>query len=591
MKQFLRFFLASILGTTVTLLIFLLLLFGLIAGMASFSSKPKVEVKEKTVLRLTIDRDVIDRAPNNPFQNYNWQSMESEESYGLNELIENLRKAKEDPKISGILLEVPAGVSGLAIAEELRSELESFKSSGKFLISYANSYSQGGYYLASVAETICMHPEGNLEFKGLMADLVFFKHLLEKIDVEAQIIRHGKYKSAVEPFMLDKMSPENREQTQQLVSTIWNNMVAQISKSRGISVERLNQLADSLTGYSAEKALQVGLVDKLVYKDELEKMLRQKLGADSTAELNFMSMTEYFNAPEPVKKKVDRTKKIAVIYALGDVVDGKGDETSIGIKNIPEALRKAREDKKIKAVVLRVNSGGGSALTSDIIWRELELTRKEKPVIASFGDVAGSGGYYIACNASKIFANPNSITGSIGVLGIIPNAQKLLSDRLGITFDNVKTNANAEFVGLNRPLTDYQKRVLLNSIEDVYATFVGHVAEGRKLTREKVDSIGQGRVWSGVDAKSIGLIDEWGGLYDAIAEAAKMAGIENYKIVEYPVLKDPFTRLLESFGGEENSEVFLKKQLGIHYNYLKTLQNLATATGPQARMPFQIHFR
>lgn len=517
--------------------------------------------------------------------------MESTESYGLNELIENLRKAKDDPKIKGLLLEVPGSVSGLGIAEELRNELESFKTSDKFLIAYANSYSQGGYYLASVADTICMHPEGNLEFKGLMADLVFFKRMLEKIDVEAQIIRHGKYKSAVEPFMLDKMSPENREQTQQFVNTIWNNMVTQISKSRGISVERLNQLADSLTAFSAKKALKAKLVDKLVYKDELENLLREKLGVDSTDELNYLTMTDYFNAPEPNKKKVDRTKKIAVIYALGDVVDGKGDETSIGTRNIPEALRKAREDKKVKAVVLRVNSGGGSALTSDIIWREIELTRKEKPVIASFGDVAGSGGYYIACNATKIFASPNSITGSIGVLGIFPNAQKLLNERLGITFDNVKSNANAEFVGINRPLTDYQKSVLLNSIEEVYATFVHHVAEGRNLSREKVDSIGQGRVWSGVDAKSIGLLDEWGGLYDAIAEAARMAGIENYKIVEYPTLKDPFTRLIESLSGKDNSEVFLKKHLGIHYNYLKTLQNISTATGPQARMPYIIHFR
>ena len=591
MKQFFKFFFASVLGTTVTLLIFFLLLIALIAGMATFNSKPQIEVKDNTILRLVIDRDVVDRSANNPFEGFDWLNMESKENYGLNELIENLRKAKDDPKIKGILLEVPGGVSGLGIAEELRNELESFKTSGKFLIAYANSYSQGGYYLASVADTICMHPEGNLEFKGLMADLVFFKRMLEKIDVEAQIIRHGKYKSAVEPFMLDKMSPENREQTQQFVNTIWNNMVAQISKSRGISVERLNQLADSLTGYSAPKALKAGLIDKLVYKDELENLLREKVGADSTAELNYLTMTDYFNAPEPTKKKIDRTKKIAVIYALGDVVDGKGDETSIGTRNIPEALRKAREDKKVKAVVLRVNSGGGSALTSDIIWRELELTRKEKPVIASFGDVAGSGGYYIACNATKIFASPNSITGSIGVLGIIPNAQKLLNERLGITFDNVKSNANSEFVGINRPLTDYQKSVLLNSIEEVYSTFVGHVAEGRHLSRTRVDSIGQGRVWSGVDAKSIGLIDEWGGLYDAIAEAARMAGVENYKIVEYPVLKDPFTRLIESLSGEENSEVFLKKHLGIHYNYLKTLQNLSTATGPQARMPFEIHFR
>lgn len=591
MKQFLKFFLASILGTTVTLLIFSLLFIGWIAAMASFSSKSTVEVKENTILRLTLDRDVVDRKPADSFDSFNWQSLENEESFGLNELIKNLRKAKEDPKISGILLEIPGSISGLATAQELRNELEAFRSSGKFLIAYSNSYTQGGYYLASAAETICMHPEGNLEFKGLMADLVFFKHLLEKIDVEAQIIRHGKYKSAVEPFMLDKMSPENREQTQQLVNTIWNNLVDQISKSRGISVERLNQLADSLSGYSAKNSFKYGLVDKLVYKDELENLLREKLQVDSTSKINFLSMRDYYNAPEAVERKVDRSKKIAVIYALGDVVEGKGDNQSIGTRNIPDALRKVREDKKIKAVVLRVNSRGGSALTSDIIWRELELTRREKPVIASFGDVAGSGGYYIACNASKIFADPNSITGSIGVLGIVPNAQKLLNERLGITFDNVKSNANSEFMGINRPLTEYQKKVLINSIEDVYVTFVDHVAEGRHLSRETVDSIGQGRVWSGTDAKSIGLIDEWGGLYDAIAEAARMAGIKDYKIVEYPTQKDAFTRIIESLSGQDNNEAFLRKQLGFHYNYLKTLQNYSTSTGPQVRMPFEIHFR
>lgn len=590
MKQFFKFFFASVLGTTVTLLLFFLLFLGLIASLATFSSKPKVEVKEKTILRLTLDRDVLDRQPVDPFKSINWQTFESEETYGLNELIKNLRKAKEDPKISGILLEVSQGPSGLAIAEELRKELDDFKTSGKFVIAYANSYTQGGYYLASAADQVCMHPEGNLEFKGLMADLVFFKRLLDKIDVEAQIIRHGKYKSAVEPFMLEKMSPENREQTQQLVNTIWNNMIAQISKDRGISVERLNQLADSLSGYSAQKALKNGLVDQLLYRDELETLLREKIGVDSTAELNYLTMSDYFNAPDPAPKKVDRSKKIAVIYALGDVVDDKGDESSIGTRNIPAALRKAREDKNVKAVVLRVNSGGGSALTSDIIWREVELTRKEKPVIASFGDVAGSGGYYIACNATKIFANPTSITGSIGVLGIIPNAQKLLNERLGITFDNAKSNANAEFVGVNRPLTEYQKQVLLNSIEEVYSTFVDHVAQGRSLTRSKVDSIGQGRVWSGVDAKAIGLIDEWGGLYDAIAEAARLAEVENYKIVEYPQQKDPFTQLMESLSGDK-PEALLRQQLGTHYAYLKTLQNLATSQGVQARMPFIIHFR
>ncbi|MGC8864277.1 MAG: signal peptide peptidase SppA [Bacteroidales bacterium] len=590
MKQFLKFFFASVLGTTVTLLLFFLLSLGIIASLATFSNKTEVEVKEKTILRLTLDRDIQDRQPVNPFNSINWQNFDNEEVYGLNELIKNLRKAKNDPKISGILLEVSQGPSGMALAEELRKELSDFKTSGKFVVAYANSYSQGGYYLASVADQVCMHPEGNLEFKGLMADLVFFKRMLDKIDVEAQIIRHGKYKSAVEPFMLEKMSPENREQTQQLVNTIWNNMIAQISKDRGISVERLNQLADSLSGYSAEKAHKAGLIDQLLYKDELEKVLREKMEVDSATELNYMAMSDYFHAPEPTPQKVDRSKKIAVIYALGDVVDGKGDESSIGTRNIPAALRKAREDKNVKAVVLRVNSGGGSALTSDIIWREVELTRKEKPVIASFGDVAGSGGYYIACNATKIFADPTSITGSIGVLGIIPNAQKLLNERLGITFDHAKSNANAEFVGVNRPLTEYQKQVLLKSIEEVYSTFVDHVAQGRNLSRSKVDSIGQGRVWSGVDARAIGLIDEWGGLYDAIAEAARMAAIDNYKIVEYPLQKDPFTQLMESLSGD-NSEVMLRRQLGVHYTYLKTLQNLATSHGVQARMPFAIYFR
>ncbi|HQN98529.1 MAG TPA: signal peptide peptidase SppA [Bacteroidales bacterium] len=590
MKPFWKYFFASVLGTFVTFLIIFLIFFGFIVSTISVATtKPEVKVKDNTVLKFKIDRDIIDRKSTNPFLSFNWSEMKPASHYGLNELLLNLKKAQHDPKIKGILLEISMAPLGMGITEELRNALYEFKSSGKFIVSYGNIYPQKAYYLASVADQVWLHPEGNVELKGLMVDAVFLKNMLEKLDIEAQIIRHGKYKSAVEPFMLDKMSPENRQQTFQYTNTIWQNIASQIAASRSISLQRLDEITDSLLAINPQKALHSNLVDRLVYQDEIEKLIGLKFNTDTTSKINYMNITDYFNAPDPIKRNIDRSKRIAVIYALGEVVDTKGYEQTIGTKNIPEAIRKAREDDKVKAVVLRVNSPGGSALTSDIIWREIELTKAIKPVVASFGDVAASGGYYIACNANKIIASPNTITGSIGVFGVIPNAQKFFNNRLGLTFDEVKTNDNADFAGINRPLTSYQKQVILQEIEKVYSTFVSHVANGRDMAASIVDSLGQGRVWSGVDAKKIGFIDEFGDLQYAINVAAQLAKIQNYKVVEYPEAKAPLTQFMEAF---ENARLQknLKNQLGPYFRYFLTWQNLSKIKGPIARLPYDIYF-
>lgn len=589
MKQFLKFFFASLLGTFATLIIIFLLFLGMIASMMTFSKKEKVEVKENTILTLSLDKEITDRKPANPFAGFDWFSMEGPKLIGLNDILENLRKAADDPKVKGILLESSSTLGGMATSEEVRNALITFRESGKFIIAYADSYSQRGYYLATAADEIYMQPEGGIELKGLMTDVIFFKKMLDKIDVEAQIIRHGKYKSAVEPFILDKMSPENREQTQQFVGSIWQNIAGGIAQSRNIEGPRFSMITDSLLAMCPANALRNGLLNGLVYRDEIDNILSGRMGLDSAATVNYLDFESYFDAPEPVKKKIDRSQRIAVVYATGEIGEEEGDETSIGTRNITDALKKAREDKKVKAVVLRVNSPGGSALTSDLIWREVELTRKEKPVVASFGDVAASGGYYIACNATKIYAMPNTITGSIGVFGMIPNAQKLLNERLGITFDPVKTNANSEFAGINRPLTPYQKDVIQKSIEQVYETFTSHVAAGRGMTQARVDSIGQGRVWSGVDAMKLGLIDEFGGLKEAIAEAAIIAGLDSYKVVELPEAKDPFTEIINQITGKK-SDAMLKSELGIYYRQLVMLRTLAKTKGPIARLPYDIYF-
>lgn len=587
MKQFLKFFLASTLGTLVSLFIIVLILIGIVTSMLTFSEKSETEVTEKTILEMRFDTPITDRTPSNPFAGFDWQSMENNEPAGLDEIIKNIQKAGRDEKIAGLLLNLTDIAAQPATIEEIRNELLKFKESGKFILAYGESYSQRAYYLATVADQIFLQPEGSIDFKGLYAQIMFFKNLFEKIGVEAQIIRHGKFKSAVEPFMLDKMSEANREQTSRFIGSIWENMVTQMALSRKMDTARLNQLADSLVAENAISALSTGLVDGLKYYDELTDALKSKIGVMSDDSLNLIPFSDYFTAKDPIKQKTIRSKKIAIVYAIGDIESGEGDDQTIGSDRIAGAIREARLDEKVKAIVLRVNSPGGSALASDVIWREVKLAREVKPVVASFGDVAASGGYYIACGADTIMAMPNTITGSIGVFGMIPNIGKMVTEKIGITFDEVKTNHNSDYISMVKPLTPYQRDFIQQGVEKVYDTFIGHVAEGRGMTKAEVDSIGQGRVWSGVDAKKIGLVDLFGSLGDAVKLAATMAKIDEYRVVNLPEMIDPFQEIFGKMGGS-NTDALIAKNFGEYGKTILALKKLANGESLQARMPMEI---
>lgn len=561
----------------------ILITIGIIVSAVSSGKNETVVVPEKTILMLTLDQPVSDRSSDNPFAHMNFSRPDVSTQLGLNDIISSIKKAESDSKIKGIYLELGDVPSGQATIEEIRNALIEFKKSGKFIVSYAEVFTQKSYYLASVSDKIYLNPAGDMEFKGMVGQVMFFKGLLDKIDVEAQVIRHGKFKSAVEPFTLDKMSEPSKVQTLTFISGMWNHLLNGISASRKISVDDLNAIANEYKIQSPQDAVNLKMVDKLLYKDEVLDELKNRVGATKIKDLKLMKLGKYAKAPDAGKKSSD--DKIAVIYATGDIISGDGDDQTIGSESISKAIRKARLDEKVKAIVLRVNSPGGSALASDIIWREMVLAKKAKPVVVSMGNVAASGGYYIACAADKIYAYPNTITGSIGVFGIIPNMKEMFSKNLGITFDQVKTNPYADYMSVTRPMTDGEKKIITHSIENIYSMFTKHVAEGRKMTVAQIDSIGQGRVWSGVDAKRIGLVDEFGGLTDAINEAAKLAKLKEYNTMELPEQKDTFEQLMETFSGDKSS-VFLKNELGAAYPYFSYLSRMSRMEGIQALMPY-----
>lgn len=588
MKQFFKFTFASMLGFVLAAVLLIFILIGIIVSAVSIGKKETVIVPDKTILMLTLDQPISDRASDNPFTYMNFGNSDMSKPLGLNEILSNLKKASTDPKVKGIYLELSDIPAGHATVEEIRNALLGFKKQGKFIVAYSEAFSQKTYYLASVADKIYLNPAGDMEFKGMVGKVMFFKGLLDKIDVEAQVIRHGKFKSAIEPFTLDKMSAANKEQTLAFVSGMWNHILQGISTSRNISIEDLTLIADGFKIQSPEDAVQMKMVDKLLYKDEALDELKGRVSVKDVKDLKFMKLGKYANAPDT--KKNTAKDKIAVIFASGNIISGEGDETNIGSERISKAIRKARLDDKVKAVVLRVNSPGGSALASDVIWREMLLTKKSKPVVVSMGDVAASGGYYISCAADKIFAYPNTITGSIGVFGIIPNMKEMFNKNLGITFDEVKTNPYADYIPVTRPMTDNEKKLITRDIETIYTTFITHVSDGRKITAAQVDSIGQGRVWSGLDAKRIGLIDEFGGLDDAIKEAAKLAKISEYRTLELPEQKDVFSQIMEAFGGD-NTSVFLKKELGQAYPYYQYLSQMSQMKGIQALMPYDFDIK
>ncbi len=586
MKDFFKFMLASMLGFIIISIILFFIFIGLVASLASFADKKAVQIEPNTVLHMKLDYPVYDRAPKDPFAFFSPAGLDMNENPGLNEILKNLKKAESDQNIKGIYLDLGFVPSGISTVREIRNALVEFRNSGKFIVAYGELYSQGAYYLASAADKVYLNPDGAIEFKGLAADLFFLKGTMEKLDINMQVIRHGKYKSAIEIFTEDKMSPANREQMDAMVSGIWETLLADISASRNISFSDLNNIADKLDAFDAERALAVKLVDGLKYKDELRSELKGLLGIAEDDKIQTVSESKYTMVPAKETEKVS-ANKIAVVYAIGNIIDGKGDDRTIGSENISEAIRQARENDKVKAIVLRVNSPGGSATASEVIRREVELAVSEKPVIVSMGDVAASGGYWISASANKIFADPTTLTGSIGVFGLIPDMKDFFNNKLGITFDQVKTNEYSDFPNVTRPLTSYESMILERQIENIYSDFLTLVSEGRKMEKSQVDSIGQGRVWSGTDAKRIGLIDEFGGLNDAIAYAAEQASVSEYNIMSLPAQKDPIQQILDELSGNVSTGR-IEKELGEYYSYYQYLKQMKEYQGVQARLPYEI---
>lgn len=586
MKSFFKTFFASFLGSAVLLLVVVIFIFGsLIASIAS-SSEANVTLKPKTVLYMNLNYDIPERTNSNSLEMY--FNVDKIDMAGMNDILNNIDAAATDPNIEGIFLDLSTIGTSSANIEEIRNRLISFKESGKFIISYGEAYTQSAYYLASVSDKIYMLPDGVLDIHGISSQSMFYKHLLEKLDIEMQIIRpaNNKFKSAVEPYFLDEMSDANREQTSVYLNSMWNTICNDISASRNIKVETINKLADDMTlMFDTKAAVDNGFIDELIYKDELLAKLHELTNTPDNKKLNIIKNTQYAKVRPEMMTGEDN---IAIVYASGQIIDGKGDENEIGSTTLSAALRKARTDKKVKAIVMRVNSPGGSAVASEVIRREVELAAKEKPVIVSMGNYAASGGYWISSTADYIFADPNTLTGSIGVFGTIPNLKGFLNDKIGLTFDEVKTNKNADFGSLSKPLTPYQMTMMQKHVTETYDNFITLVSETRDLRKTFVDSIAQGRVWSGTDALEIGLVDELGGIDKAIAYAADKAGLTSYSIKEFPKQKDPLENLFKTETQEYYTKAVMKNNLGSSYKYLEAIENISRIEGIQALMPMVV---
>jgi len=586
MKNFLKYTLATITGIIIASILFFIVLLASFSAIVSSSNKP-VTISNNSILVLKAGVPVPDRGDQNPLAGFDLFNMTLSPAPGMNEILHNIDKASKDSKIKGILVENGLLPSGWATTEEIRDALTKFREKGKFVISYSDYIlTQECYYLATAADKIYINPGSMVEFKGLSSEIMFYKKALEKIGVEVQVTRHGKFKGAVEPFILDKLSEDNRTQIKDYAGSLWNQVVADISKSRNIPADQLNKIADNLDGNLASEAFDAKLVDGLMYRDVLIDTLRNLSGISSDKELNLVSMIKYSKVPDN-KSTYSSRNKIALIYASGTIVTGKGGDDNIGGNYYAEVIRKARLDTSVKAIVLRVNSPGGSAIAADIMWRELDLAAKRKPLVVSMGNYAASGGYYISAPGTKIYADPMTISGSIGVFGMIPDIGKLLDEKLGLKTEIVNTNKNSDFPSIIRPMNPYEKELMQSSVEKIYSDFVSRVASGRKMSSESVDSIGQGRVWSGTSAVKIGLVDEMGGLNDAISCAAKLAGIDTYSVRELPVIEDPYMKILSQLTGEVRMSI-LRNELGESVKYYNMIQEVKDMTGIQARLPYFI---
>ena len=580
--NFLRNLFASIFGTLIAFGIILVLI---ILVAAAFGETDKISVKENSVLEIKLEKTVKDFAPksDNPLDELLGFN---KDKIALNEILNAIENAKEDANIKGISIQTLGVRAGIAQIQAIRNKLEEFKESGKFINAYADVYDQKSYYLSSVADSIYLNPVGAVDFKGLASEILFYKDLEDKSGVTMEVIRHGKYKSAVEPFLYNEMSKENREQITSFINSIWQEILEDVSKSRNIIVEELNNIADNLLGRNADLAFQNNLIDGAIYLDEYENILKSAVGIAEDSDLKKISIEDYISTGKG-RITSSGSNKIAVIYAQGEIMYGKGDENYIGQELIIKTLRSIRKSKDVKAIVLRINSPGGSALASELIWREIELTKQKLPVVVSMGNVAASGGYYIACNADKIFAEPTTITGSIGVFGVIPNVSKLAGN-IGVNAEQVSTNSGASY-SVFEPMTSEFRAVTTEGVEQVYTTFLDRVSAGRNMNFSAVDSIAQGRVWSGVDAKNMGLVDELGNVEDAITAAAELAEITDYKIRNYPDYKVDLEDRFSGFPFIKTKEKLLIEEFGEeNYKIYKTLKSFSNLKGIQARMPYII---
>lgn len=579
MKDFLKSVLATLVALFLYSFVFFILFAGIAGMVAAFGDKT-APVKPNSVLHLSFKSEITDRASGNVSLTSLTSGLQT--GIGLNDILESISRAKTDDNIKCIFIDNSDINANLATIAEIRSAVADFKQSGKPVYAYADNLSQGIYYLASVADKIELNPTGEMLLKGLQAQVMFYKGALDKLGVEVQVFRHGKFKSAVEPYILSGMSAENRMQYQAMLDAMWRVYLQNIAESRGIDAAQLNRIADSGLSHDPQAAKQFGLIDEVAYRDDVLNELAQLTGAENIDKLNLISIGKYAKA-KPFALPSD--KKIAVVYASGEInqqSSGYG-EQEITEKPYVEALREVRADSSIKAVVLRVNSPGGSAQVSDNIWHEVELTKRVKPVVVSMGDYAASGGYYISCPASYIVANEYTLTGSIGVFGLTLNIQKLMSNKLGINTEVVKTNKMSDFGNAYRAVTPAEREILQSSVEKIYSTFVNRVSNGRNLLPESVDSIGQGRVWCGVDALRLHLIDAYGGLTDAISIAAEMSGTENYSLVDYPKQEEGFEAMMKMLT-EEMTTRKISKELGEFAESAKFIKNLIGSQGVQARM-------
>ncbi|MFV0541195.1 MAG: signal peptide peptidase SppA [Aestuariibaculum sp.] len=585
-------FLGRVLATVVGIFVFLFLCFAFLAvigvAMGGSNSEQQITVKDNSVLNLKLDFPIKDYAGKTKFEQYEFLNETKKD--GLFNIIDAINYAATDQKIKGISIDNTFSTAGISQTKAIRDALIKFKESGKFITAYADMYSQKDYYLSSVADTIFLNPVGNLDFKGLYSEQLYFKDFQEKSGIKMEVVRFGKYKSAVEPFLENHMSDANREQIQRFLNSIWGELKNEISESRDIPSERLNTIADSLLGRTPILAQEHKLIDVIAYHDEYENGLRHALSLTEKDNLNMVNIREYAEYAATKAIKYNKTK-IAVIYAEGDIIYGEGEEGYVGQGIMIESLREAGSDDHVKAIVLRINSPGGSALASELIWREIELVKKTKPVIVSMGNVAASGGYYIACNADKIIAEPTTITGSIGVFGMLPNA-KGLADDIGINAEQVTTNKNSVDYSIFEPLSEEQHELIKEGIVDVYELFTKRVADGRGMDQDDVKAISQGRVWTGIDALNNGLVDELGGLDLALEKAAEAAEISEYNIKEFPVFKIDLDKMLSKFGIVKAKDDILKEELGeANYKIYKEIKSVSKRKGIQLIFPYNLDIR